>query len=285
MKFLVLGVASLSLVLVLSAPAHAGGVEDGNAGLDALNAGQYDEAIRLFTRALQPGRLKPQDREFAYFNRGKAYAAKGDLAHAAGDLKQAVRLSPDDADAQKSLDEVLARQNGAAIGVGGSDGAGQADGASAQTTDATASWGMLSAMAGRYYWYQVAGEDPHAAYVKLAWATPQEALSVIVASKTDQLRVAEYKMDDRSHKILVAELAMYKPQYGTIEATASRATEYTYVAGAPIRVIDKLQPDGSILETRQTFANAAWRDASTARLVETTIDDLTAQGLIKAKRR
>jgi tetratricopeptide (TPR) repeat protein len=89
--------------LALCSPALAGASDDGNAGLQALNRGAYDEAIRDFTRALNSGTLASEDQAFAYYNRAQAYYNKQMYGRAIADLKEAVRLKPDDADAQSGL--------------------------------------------------------------------------------------------------------------------------------------------------------------------------------------
>ena len=102
-------VLALSL-LIFTCGTQAGGIEDGTAGVEALKRGSYDEAIRLFTKAIKGGDLTNDDLEFAYFNRGQTYLDKGDKKHAIADLKQAVRLNPDDTDAQRSLHLALSNQ-------------------------------------------------------------------------------------------------------------------------------------------------------------------------------
>ena len=94
---------ALALSVVLTTAAWAGSIEDGNAGLAALNRGAYDEAIRLFTRALKAGDLSSDDQEFAYLNRGKAYLARGDERLALSDLHKAAELKPDDPDVKSEL--------------------------------------------------------------------------------------------------------------------------------------------------------------------------------------
>lgn len=95
-------------VLLLSAPlsataARADGADDGNRGLQALDQGDYDGAIALFTHALKLGGLATDDQEFAYANRGRAYLKKGDYSGAIVDLDRARQMKPDDADAQNDL--------------------------------------------------------------------------------------------------------------------------------------------------------------------------------------
>jgi len=265
------------LAITIATSAHATGVEDGAAGLDALNRGAYDEAIRLFTRALQPGRLTPGDREFAFLNRGAAYTAKGDYVHAIADLKEAVRLKPDDDDAQNSLQAALAKQAGDTDEEAAAPPPGQAGGSND-------SWGLLSAMAGHYYWYQLAGKDPQEAYVRVAWVTPQTALSLSVNNKSDQLLICEYKIDAKTGEIIFAAVASDKAEYGTVSATKNGNLVYGYVNGAPTRDIIRPQADGSIRDTSQVYTNSTWKDAGSVVLVEATVDELTAQGLIKAKK-
>ncbi|HEY1630940.1 MAG TPA: tetratricopeptide repeat protein [Rhizomicrobium sp.] len=97
--------ALIALALVLTAPvlARADAADDGNKGLAALQQGDNDTAIKLFTRALKSGRLAGDDKEFAYANRGRAYLKKGEYSSAIVDLDRARQMKPDDADAQNDL--------------------------------------------------------------------------------------------------------------------------------------------------------------------------------------
>jgi tetratricopeptide (TPR) repeat protein len=89
--------------LCLGGIAHANAADDGNAGLTALNASNYDQAISLFTRAIDSRELRGDDEESAYACRGRAYLKKGDYSDAIADLDRARRTKPDDADAQNDL--------------------------------------------------------------------------------------------------------------------------------------------------------------------------------------
>jgi tetratricopeptide (TPR) repeat protein len=89
--------------MALATAAQANPIDDGNAGLTALQNGDNDQAIALFTRALASGGLKGDDREFAYANRGKAYLNKFDISDAIADLDRARQMKPDDVDAQTNL--------------------------------------------------------------------------------------------------------------------------------------------------------------------------------------
>jgi lipoprotein NlpI len=95
------GTAFLALALILfAASAQAAGVEDANAGVVAARAGKYDDAIELFTKAINSDELNLTGRAQAYAYRGVAKATLGDYDGAAEDLNFAVALdSPYNADA------------------------------------------------------------------------------------------------------------------------------------------------------------------------------------------
>jgi len=95
----------LALGVAVASTAAAGPTEDGNAGLEALKNGDYKHAEALFTRALGSKQLSNDDREFAYSQRGEAYLKDGAAAAALADFKRALKLKPDDADAQSGLEE------------------------------------------------------------------------------------------------------------------------------------------------------------------------------------
>lgn len=95
-------------LLVLPSAVRANGLDDANAGLAALNAGHYDHAINLMSRALASGRLQGDDLEFGLACRGRAYLKKADYSSAIVDLDRARRIKPDDQDAQADLDFALA---------------------------------------------------------------------------------------------------------------------------------------------------------------------------------
>jgi tetratricopeptide (TPR) repeat protein len=253
-------------------PVHATGVEDGEAGLAALNKGDFDTAIRLLTRAILIGRLSPDDSEFAYLNRGKAFASKGDVEHAIADYQKALAIKPDDGDAQAALQAVNDHRAGvpAARPIAGVPGD---------------PWGLMSAMAGKFYWYQALGKPPHDAYLKVGWVSEQRDLSLSVRSRSGQPLVSEYKMDSRTGKIVYSALAFDAPQYGTVDAGPTSFTETTFFNGAPIRYITKAQRDGTLLQAKQVFLDGRWQDTTTVQLVETTTDELAEAGLMKVKKK
>lgn len=79
--------------------ALAGGVEDANAGIAALNRGNNDEAIGLFTQALNSGQLSVYNQAVVLNNRGLAWENKGDFDKTIADCSSAIRLNPQYANA------------------------------------------------------------------------------------------------------------------------------------------------------------------------------------------
>jgi tetratricopeptide (TPR) repeat protein len=90
-----------------------------------LKAGNYAQAVALFTRALSSGKLSHSDMEFAYTQRGTAYLRQGKNGPATLDFKKALAIDPGDQDAKDGLSE--AQSNG-----GGSAPAGRHSSAAAQ---------------------------------------------------------------------------------------------------------------------------------------------------------
>ena len=94
---------------LMSGPtAFAGPLDDANAGLDAMKQGDYNHAATLFTSAIKSGQLTGDDLEFAYSERGQAYLKSGNTKAAIADFKQALKLKPDDQDAQDGLAQAQA---------------------------------------------------------------------------------------------------------------------------------------------------------------------------------
>ncbi len=74
--------------------ACACGVYDVRGGTAALDRGDYDEAIRLFTSAIGSGDLSVAHRATAYNKRGNAWGKKKDYDRAIADYNEAIRLNP-----------------------------------------------------------------------------------------------------------------------------------------------------------------------------------------------
>ncbi len=90
----------LLAVLACAGGALAAGLDDANNAVIAARAGKYDDAIRLFTNALNGDELNLAGRAQAFAYRGVAKATTGDYDGAQEDLNYSVALqSPYDADA------------------------------------------------------------------------------------------------------------------------------------------------------------------------------------------
>ena len=94
---LAFGRAFLALAaLFLSADmVRAAGIEDANAAVLAARNGKYDDAIRLFTNAINGDDLNLTGRAQAYAYRGIAKATTGDYDGATDDLNRSVALNSD----------------------------------------------------------------------------------------------------------------------------------------------------------------------------------------------
>ena len=82
----------LASLLLAAEAVHAAAVEDANSAVIAARDGKYEEAIELFTKAINVDELNLKGRAQAYAYRGIAFAAIGDYEHASQDLNSAVVL-------------------------------------------------------------------------------------------------------------------------------------------------------------------------------------------------
>jgi tetratricopeptide (TPR) repeat protein len=254
--------------LCAATSAFASAIDDGNAGLDALNSGDFTKAISLFTRALKSGELKGDDREFAYLNRGKAYLARGDNAKAVADLEEAVKLNPSDQDASAALQQAKSHS-------GEDRGTRMAHGSPA------AQWGALSSLAGQYRWVSN-GNDPHHTMMYCEWTQPLQIMLCTTRSKHEKVAVTEFKLDPANGELLEAIALTSGVYYGTVTATATSCTEYFYINNVPTRQISTYS-GGSTSDEIQRFANGTWQDVSTSQEVQATDQEVQDSGYFKKK--
>jgi lipoprotein NlpI len=84
--------AALALMALALVPAQASGLDDANAAVKAARDGKYDDAIRLFTNAINSDDLNTKGRAQAFAYRGIAKATLGDYDSAQEDLNFSVAL-------------------------------------------------------------------------------------------------------------------------------------------------------------------------------------------------
>jgi tetratricopeptide (TPR) repeat protein len=95
--------AGVGALLLMTGAAHADGLQQANAGMAAMERGDYRAAAELFTKALVAGDLGPADMELALVKRAESYLHVGLAKAALPDLDQALRLDPNDAEAADLL--------------------------------------------------------------------------------------------------------------------------------------------------------------------------------------
>lgn len=84
----------LLIFIITPALAVAGVREDFETGLAFGKKGDYDTAIKLFTRVIQSGQLSKSNLSTAYHNRGYSWYLKKNYQKAIADLDTALRLNP-----------------------------------------------------------------------------------------------------------------------------------------------------------------------------------------------
>jgi hypothetical protein len=94
----VLLAASAAVALVAGA-AMADPLDDAKAGLSALDKGDNPAAIKLFSSALESGKLTRSDQELAHVKRSEAYLANSEARSALDDADAALNLDPADSEA------------------------------------------------------------------------------------------------------------------------------------------------------------------------------------------
>lgn len=91
-------IAVLALSALFIVPhVSADPIEDIFAGVTARKHGDYDEAIRLYSRALESGSLSQSNRAVTLSNRCNVYNDKGQYDRAISDCNEAIALNPDSA--------------------------------------------------------------------------------------------------------------------------------------------------------------------------------------------
>jgi tetratricopeptide (TPR) repeat protein len=82
------------LMFCMISSGWAGGLDDAGAGLAASRRGDLDEAMRLYTKAIDSGELSDESIVVIYTNRGNISLRKGDYKRAIKDYSKAIKLNP-----------------------------------------------------------------------------------------------------------------------------------------------------------------------------------------------
>jgi hypothetical protein len=100
--------AAAVATVAIAGGAWADPLGDAKAGLKALDGADYASSIKLFTAALDSGKLVKADQELAYVKRGEAYLAASDARSALADANKALDLDPQDREAMATRDRAQA---------------------------------------------------------------------------------------------------------------------------------------------------------------------------------
>ena len=107
-RILFVAILLLSLMVCVTSPAWAGGLDDAKAGEAAFQGGNDDAAIRLLTKAIESGELSRENLSDVYYNRGLAWGKKGDFDKAIADYTKAIKIEPKDPTAYNRLAWLMA---------------------------------------------------------------------------------------------------------------------------------------------------------------------------------
>lgn len=107
-KMIVVAVTVLLAVFVAGAGTTPRAYDDATAGSAAQIRGDLDEAIRLYTRAIDSGELPASVLAGVYKARGSAHEMKGEDGPAITDYGEAIRLKHDHFEANKRMALLLA---------------------------------------------------------------------------------------------------------------------------------------------------------------------------------
>ncbi len=102
-----LGLA-LTICLLTVPAAWADGLDLARQGLAAQRSGAFEEAVRLYTQAIEQGDMVPPDLAVTLANRGDSRRSMGLIAEAVADYKKAIETDPEISAGYNSLAWVMA---------------------------------------------------------------------------------------------------------------------------------------------------------------------------------
>lgn len=255
-----LAAVSVAVAVLWTAPAWAGPAEDGNAGLQAMDRGDFATAERLFTRVLKSPSLSAQDREFAYASRGRSYLRQSRYIQACADLAKAVALNPADADAAAALKLAEMGKSGA--------------------SPMAVQWGGYNALAGATWVRVETHEDKKhrqktepMSYLTYAWATPGQVLNYSGQDRNGNAISGQIQRDPATG--LMADTLTAKGQTVTIAVDVTADGFVELGDEGATRITAQRGGDGGFDVAQDAYANNSWSRAKSYRLVQSA--DLQAQ--------
>jgi tetratricopeptide (TPR) repeat protein len=256
--------------LTISSPLIAGGIEDGTAGITALRGGQYDDAVRLFTKALTDKKLSKNDQELAYLGRGKALLAQRKLQEAKTDLIKAVALNPDDLDAKATLSLVTS-------GISQPQTLQSSAKVPSSLPAPSAIWGPYAALAG-HAWIMVDKEP--LGYFYVSWKEFDKKLISTGLTKTGSKVKSVMEIDKKTGRLFSIDETQGMPRIrlDTTTQESDRSISVGDIKGHPIRqTLTKVSAAGYSLMTE--FDNGTgWKVVGSQLLFEGTQENIAALG-------
>ena len=95
-------------MILAAGSASANPLDDAKAGMKAFDRGDNSTAVRMFTAAIDSGRLMRSDQELAFVKRSEARIAMGQGQAALADANSALNLDPSDGEAIAARDHAQA---------------------------------------------------------------------------------------------------------------------------------------------------------------------------------
>lgn len=238
------------------AEAKQNGVQDGTAGLTALNDGKYDDAIRLFTRALADKKLTASDRAVAYYDRGLAHLKKGQRQSAAADFRSALKLKPGDAEIQQHLAIALAPPP-----------------TPAQLLQAT--WGPLATLPGQIWLQSVKGPEFYVAY---QWAQPGIVISYSGMDRAGNPIAGQYQLDPATRKITGQTIYRGKITTGDVEIASDGYVEVVMEKDTQVRQVYSRSGPTAFVVKAEALKKGIWKPVRTATYTQATPEMVLALG-------
>lgn len=234
-------------------------IQLGAAGLAALDRGAYQEAVGLFTRILAARHLKADDRELAYLKRGEAKIALGMPAAGEADLRAALKIHPEDAEAQRFLEIA----ESARPSPTSDPSSGRA--AASRSQRLRAAWGAMAQLPGRT-WLEIDGKP--LIYFQYEWERPFEILTVTGMDRSGKLFAGRYQLDEATSQISAIESYKGQVTAAQIQATADGFTEDAQTPSPQSRATFQVSGPGAFQVTRATFRGGKWSEGKPIQLME-----------------